>query len=128
MTDPMPSLTEREEDALESIARGETTKQTAARLKISFSTARTHRHNLLRKLGVHTAASAYAEARRRGWRSEDEWDETPAEPQRLDDPILRRNAADLLSRADWVPWKTPLSIAQCEAIVDAVLRALEEVQ
>lgn len=49
-------LTTREIQALELIARGRTDRDIAVALAISLSTARKHRENLQRKLGLHKSA------------------------------------------------------------------------
>lgn len=49
-------LTAREMEALSLIARGYTDREIAALMAVSRSTARTHRENLQRKLGLRKAA------------------------------------------------------------------------
>jgi DNA-binding CsgD family transcriptional regulator len=51
------ALTDRERQVLALIADGKSTKQTAARLGISYKTADSHRSRILEKLGVHETAS-----------------------------------------------------------------------
>lgn len=59
-------LTKRERAVLLLIADGNSTKQVAAQLKISFKTAVTHRTHLLQKLGVHESTSLVRIAIRNG--------------------------------------------------------------
>jgi PAS domain S-box-containing protein len=60
------ALTERERQVLALIAQGNSTKQTAARLCISYKTADSHRSRILEKLGVHETASMVRYAIRAG--------------------------------------------------------------
>ena len=60
------SLTERERQVLVLIAGGKSTKETAARLGISYKTADSHRSRILEKLGVHETASMVRYAIRAG--------------------------------------------------------------
>jgi PAS domain S-box-containing protein len=60
------SLTARERQVLALIAEGNSTKQTAARLEISYKTADSHRSRILEKLGVHETASLVRYAIRAG--------------------------------------------------------------
>ena len=60
------SLTERERQVLVLIADGKSTKETAARLGISYKTADSHRSRILEKLGVHETASMVRYAIRAG--------------------------------------------------------------
>jgi DNA-binding CsgD family transcriptional regulator len=53
-------LTRRETEVLELVAQGLTTAEAAARLTISYTTARTHLENVFAKLGVHTRTAAVA--------------------------------------------------------------------
>jgi two-component system nitrate/nitrite response regulator NarL len=55
-------LTARETEVLAGLADGASTKTLAARLRVSPATARTHVHNVLAKLGVHTRLQAVAYA------------------------------------------------------------------
>jgi DNA-binding NarL/FixJ family response regulator len=55
-------LTEREREVLRRIAHGQSTRQIAKGLAITPSTARTHAHNVLLKLGVHSRIQAVARA------------------------------------------------------------------
>jgi len=54
-------ITEREKEILELIASGYSSKQIAARLKISYHTVVRHRSNLLSKLGVHNSVELIKE-------------------------------------------------------------------
>ncbi|WP_432262014.1 response regulator [Cupriavidus sp. TMH.W2] len=65
-TDPLASLTRREQQILMLIARGATAGNIAARLDISPLTARKHRENLMRKLNLHNTAEVVAYAARQG--------------------------------------------------------------
>lgn len=49
-------LTEREREVLVLVADGWSNKETAAELGVSVRTVETHRENLMRKLGIHSAA------------------------------------------------------------------------
>ena len=60
------SLTERERQVLVLIADGQSTKETAAILGISYKTADSHRSRILEKLGVHETASMVRYAIRSG--------------------------------------------------------------
>jgi TolB protein len=62
-------LTPREQDILSLVREGLTNEQIAARLGITFETAKTHVSQILSKLGVETreAAAAWREERRRTW-------------------------------------------------------------
>lgn len=60
------TLTERERQVLVLIAEGKSTKETAARLGISYKTADSHRSRILEKLGVHETASMVRYAIRAG--------------------------------------------------------------
>jgi two-component system nitrate/nitrite response regulator NarL len=53
-------LTDREREVLEHLVRGESSKQLAQRMGITYSTARTHIQNILGKLGVHSRLEAVA--------------------------------------------------------------------
>jgi two-component system nitrate/nitrite response regulator NarL len=55
-------LTAREEEVLDRLARGASTDALACSLHVSPATARTHVHNVLAKLGVHTRLEAVAYA------------------------------------------------------------------
>jgi len=59
-------LTPREIEVLRLLAEGLSTKQTAARLGITFKTAACHRSVILSKLGVHETVSAVRWAIRAG--------------------------------------------------------------
>lgn len=56
--DPIHSLTDRETDVLQLIAKGLSNKQIAAQLFISEETVKVHIRNLLRKLNVHSRVAA----------------------------------------------------------------------
>lgn len=47
-------ITQREREILELLARDSTSKELASELFISYETVRSHRKNLIRKLGVKT--------------------------------------------------------------------------
>jgi len=57
---PLSVLTPREQEVLRLIARGESAKGIAEKLRISPSTARNHTQNILAKLGIHTKLEALA--------------------------------------------------------------------
>ena len=57
---PLSVLTSREREVLRLIARGESAKGIAEKLRISPSTARNHTQNILAKLGIHTKLEALA--------------------------------------------------------------------
>ena len=63
---PPDPLTPRERQILQLVAEGKSTKEAAAALNISVKTADTHRNNLMRKLGAHSAADLVRHAVRRG--------------------------------------------------------------
>ncbi len=60
------SLTERERQVLVLVAQGNSTKETASQLGISYKTADSHRSRVLEKLGVHETASMVRYAIRAG--------------------------------------------------------------
>jgi len=60
------ALTERERQVLVLIAQGNSTKETASQLGISYKTADSHRSRILEKLGVHETASMVRYAIRAG--------------------------------------------------------------
>jgi len=68
---PAPSgaveLTDREREVLEAVARGERSKEIAARLHITERTVKAHLTSIYNKLGVDSRAAAVAEAIQRGW-------------------------------------------------------------
>jgi NarL family two-component system response regulator YdfI len=64
-------LTEREREVLAAAARGERTKEIAARLGISERTVKAHLTNLYNKLGVDSRAAAVAAAARLGLLSDE---------------------------------------------------------
>ena len=59
-------LTPRQQQVLELLASGQSTKQIAESLHLSRETIRNHVRDLLRALGTHSRIEALAEARRRG--------------------------------------------------------------
>jgi len=64
---PGVRLTEREEDALNLIARGYSYDEVAQELGMSPNTVRYHIKHIYNKLGVHSKIDAVHEARRRNW-------------------------------------------------------------
>ena len=60
-------LTPREQQVLQLIGDGKSTKEIAKVLHISVKTAEFHRGHLMKKLGVHDAASLVRRAIREGW-------------------------------------------------------------
>ena len=60
-------LTDREREVLEAVARGERSKEIAARLHITERTVKAHLTSIYNKLGVDSRAAAVAEAIQRGW-------------------------------------------------------------
>lgn len=60
------SLTPRQQEVLQHLARGASTAQIATQLGVSRETVRNHVRALLRRLRVHSRLEAVAEARRRG--------------------------------------------------------------
>ncbi|HTS65898.1 MAG TPA: LuxR C-terminal-related transcriptional regulator [Candidatus Acidoferrales bacterium] len=61
-----PQLTRRELEVLKRIAEGQSTKQLAGTLGITFKTASCHRQRLMQKLDIHDAATLVRYAIRRG--------------------------------------------------------------
>lgn len=59
-------LTSREREVVQLIAEGLTSKEIAARLRISVKTAETHRSNIMRKLRVHSVSEVVRYALRNG--------------------------------------------------------------
>ena len=59
-------LTPRQQQVLELLVSGQSTRQIAASLHLTSATIRNHIRDLLRALGVHSRVEAIAEARRRG--------------------------------------------------------------
>jgi DNA-binding NarL/FixJ family response regulator len=55
-TSDLGTLTHRERDVLEGVARGRTNKEIATALGISHRTVETHRESLMRKLRIRTVA------------------------------------------------------------------------
>jgi DNA-binding NarL/FixJ family response regulator len=62
-----PELTPREIEILREIARGRGSQQIAAVLGISIGTARKHRENMMKKLGLHNTAEVTAYAIKKGF-------------------------------------------------------------
>jgi len=60
-------LTERERQVLQAVARGERSKEIAARLGITERTVKAHLAGIYNKLGVDSRAAAIAVAAQRGW-------------------------------------------------------------
>ena len=65
-TDSTFNLTERENEVLESVARGERSKEVAAHLGISERTVKAHLASIYNKLGVDSRAAAIAVAAQKG--------------------------------------------------------------
>ncbi len=70
--EPPPSagpltLTDREREVLEAVARGERSKEIAARLGVTERTVKAHLTSIYNKLGVDSRAAAIAAAVQRGW-------------------------------------------------------------
>jgi NarL family two-component system response regulator YdfI len=61
-----PLLTEREREVLAGVARGERSKEIAARLGITERTVKAHLDSIFNKLGVDSRAAAVSEALQRG--------------------------------------------------------------
>ena len=59
-------LTPRERQVLKLVAEGQSTREIAAELSISFKTAEYHRHRIMRRLGIHETAGLVRYAIRRG--------------------------------------------------------------
>jgi DNA-binding CsgD family transcriptional regulator len=59
-------LTRRQQEVLDLLASGQSTKQIAATLHLSRETVRNHVRGVLRALGAHSRIEAVAEARQRG--------------------------------------------------------------
>jgi DNA-binding NarL/FixJ family response regulator len=64
---PSPSLTPREQQVLQLVAEGRSTKDAARVLKISVKTAETHRMHIMAKLDIHDTASLVRYAIREGF-------------------------------------------------------------
>jgi DNA-binding NarL/FixJ family response regulator len=64
--DPLETLTRREREVLELVARGHTNAEIADRLGLSRRTVETHRARMMHKLGLETQADAIRFALRRG--------------------------------------------------------------
>jgi DNA-binding NarL/FixJ family response regulator len=63
---PWDTLTKREREILKLIAEGHKNKEIADYLYISVKTVEKHRANLMKKLGLHSAAALTAYAMERG--------------------------------------------------------------
>ena len=63
---PRERLSPRERQVLQLVAEGKTTKEVAAILGISVKTTESHRAQLMRKLGIRTAAGLVLYAIREG--------------------------------------------------------------
>jgi DNA-binding NarL/FixJ family response regulator len=63
---PLASLTAREHEVLQAMARGARRQEIAEQLSISSNTVRTHTQSILNKLGVHSSLAAVTLARRAG--------------------------------------------------------------
>jgi NarL family two-component system response regulator YdfI len=59
-------LTQREQEVLQAVARGERSKEIAAQLNITERTVKAHLDSIYNKLGVDSRAAAVEEAHRRG--------------------------------------------------------------
>ena len=59
-------LTSREREVLQLIAEGQTTKEIATILGVSFNTAESHRNRIMKKLNIHETAGLVRYAIRRG--------------------------------------------------------------
>jgi len=64
-------LTDREREALQLIAEGKSTKETADALSVSVKTIETHRSNIMKKLNLHSVAELTKYAIREGLTSVD---------------------------------------------------------
>jgi NarL family two-component system response regulator YdfI len=60
------NLTEREQEVLNSVARGERSKEIALKLKITERTVKAHLASIYNKLGVDSRAAAIAVASQKG--------------------------------------------------------------
>jgi DNA-binding NarL/FixJ family response regulator len=52
-TDPLAALTPRQREILQLVAEGHTSKEVAQRLGVSYRTVDVHRHQLMKRLGLH---------------------------------------------------------------------------
>jgi DNA-binding CsgD family transcriptional regulator len=75
------SLTKREAEVLEFVARGRTSKEIAAALRLSVHTVNNHRKRVCRKLNLHSTAELVAFAARHCATDETPAGETPAGPE-----------------------------------------------
>src|SRR5262245_8351580 len=64
---PSPMLTPREQQVLQLVAEGRSTKDTARALQISIKTAESHRTHIMAKLDIHDTASLVRYAIREGF-------------------------------------------------------------
>jgi DNA-binding NarL/FixJ family response regulator len=64
--EPVSRLTSREQEVIALVARGYRTREMAKLLSLSAKTVEKHRTNLMRKLGLHSAAAVAAYAIRHG--------------------------------------------------------------
>jgi len=64
---PVPTLTPREQQVLQLVAEGRSTKDTARVLRISVKTAESHRTHIMAKLDIHDTASLVRYAIREGF-------------------------------------------------------------
>ncbi|MBP7227610.1 MAG: response regulator transcription factor [Longilinea sp.] len=69
--DAEETLSGREQEVLEWMARGHTNREIAEALMVSEQTVKTHVGSILSKLGTENRIQAVAAARRRGWLRED---------------------------------------------------------
>ncbi|HEX7954742.1 MAG TPA: LuxR C-terminal-related transcriptional regulator, partial [Burkholderiales bacterium] len=63
---PVNPLTARERQILQLIAEGNTTKEIARLLNVSFKTAESHRNHIMQKLDIHDVANLVRYAIRQG--------------------------------------------------------------
>ncbi|MBW8010859.1 MAG: response regulator transcription factor [Chloroflexi bacterium] len=70
------NLTERENEVLNAVAQGGTSKEIAYNLSITERTVKAHLTSIYNKLGVNSRAAAIAEAAKRGWLSGAEQDDS----------------------------------------------------
>ena len=61
------ALTEREQEVLDAVARGDRSKEIGVKLGITERTVKAHLTNIYNKQGVDSRAAAVAEAMQRGW-------------------------------------------------------------
>jgi len=63
---PFDELTAREREVLQLVAEGDATRVIAAKLSVSIKTVESHRHRIMRKLGLHSVAELTRYAVREG--------------------------------------------------------------